>query len=442
MTNPTSNFGWQMPTSTDLVTDLPADFETFGQAVDTSLADLKGGTTGQVLSKASNTDMDFTWVAQDDSNAIQNAIVDAKGDLIAASAADTPARLAVGNNGETLVADSSTATGLRYQGNFSTGKNVILNSNFSVWQRGTSFTALSTAIYTADRWGAYSGTTGRTVSRQSAGTSIGIGTQYCARIARDSGNTNTSTVFFYQSLESTASIPFAGSTVTLSFYARAGANFSAASSQIVAEVFSGTGTDQNIISGYTGSATVIGSYQTITTSWARYTLTGSVASTATELGLRFSFAPTGTAGANDYFEIANVQLENAAVATSYTPATGTIQGELAACQRYYQKTYNQSTTPGTSTATGAIFGVAVGPAFQAIPGLNPTFVTVMRTAPTMTYYSTDGTINTVRNNTAGTNLSVAAVYDIGESRGGFVDTTAAIADNSQFRCHFTASAEL
>lgn len=63
MTNPTSNFGWQMPTSTDLVTDLPADFAVFGQAVDTSLADLKGGTTGQVLSKTSNTDMDFTWVA-------------------------------------------------------------------------------------------------------------------------------------------------------------------------------------------------------------------------------------------------------------------------------------------------------------------------------------------------------------------------------------------
>jgi hypothetical protein len=66
MTNPTSNFNWQMPTSSDLVTDLPADFEVFGQAVDTSLADLKGGTTGQVLSKASNTDMDFTWIAQDD----------------------------------------------------------------------------------------------------------------------------------------------------------------------------------------------------------------------------------------------------------------------------------------------------------------------------------------------------------------------------------------
>ena len=65
MTNPTSNYGWQMPTPTDLVTDLPADFEVFGQAVDTSLADLKGGTTGQILSKATNTDMDFTWITND-----------------------------------------------------------------------------------------------------------------------------------------------------------------------------------------------------------------------------------------------------------------------------------------------------------------------------------------------------------------------------------------
>jgi hypothetical protein len=65
MANPTTNFGWQMPTSTDLVTDLPADFEVFGQAVDTALVDLKGGTTGQILAKASNTNMDFTWVTND-----------------------------------------------------------------------------------------------------------------------------------------------------------------------------------------------------------------------------------------------------------------------------------------------------------------------------------------------------------------------------------------
>lgn len=114
MSNPTSNFNWQMPTATDLVTDLPADFEVFGQAVDTSMADLKGGTSGQVLSKNSNADMDFVWVTSDDANAIQNTIVDAKGDLIGATAADTPARLAVGTNGQVLTADSTAATGLAW----------------------------------------------------------------------------------------------------------------------------------------------------------------------------------------------------------------------------------------------------------------------------------------------------------------------------------------
>jgi hypothetical protein len=80
------------------------------------LADLKGGTSGQVLSKNSNTDMDFVWVTSDDANAIQNTIVDAKGDLIAASASDTPARLAVGANDLLLTAASGEATGLKYTG--------------------------------------------------------------------------------------------------------------------------------------------------------------------------------------------------------------------------------------------------------------------------------------------------------------------------------------
>ena len=114
MTNPTSSFGRIMPTSTDLVTDLPADFEVFGQAVDTDLADLLGGTTGQVLSKTSATDLAFTWIDSDDTNAIQNAIVDAKGDLIGATAADTPSRLAVGTDGQLLTADSTEATGLKW----------------------------------------------------------------------------------------------------------------------------------------------------------------------------------------------------------------------------------------------------------------------------------------------------------------------------------------
>jgi hypothetical protein len=110
----TTNFNWETPDDTDLVKDGAAAIRTLGSAIDTSLVDLKGGTTDQVLAKNSNTDMDFKWVTSDDANAIQNAIVDAKGDIIAASASDTPARLAVGTDNQRLVAASGEATGLKY----------------------------------------------------------------------------------------------------------------------------------------------------------------------------------------------------------------------------------------------------------------------------------------------------------------------------------------
>lgn len=127
----TTNFGWETPDDTDLVKDGALAIRTLGNSIDTSLVDLKGGTTGQVLSKTSNTDMDFTWVAQDDSNAIQNAIVDAKGDLISATAADTPARLAVGSNGQVLTADSTTSTGLKWAAPSSGAMSYVTGASFS-----------------------------------------------------------------------------------------------------------------------------------------------------------------------------------------------------------------------------------------------------------------------------------------------------------------------
>jgi hypothetical protein len=177
MATVTPNFNWPVPTSTDLVKDGATAIEALGDSIDASLVDLKGGTTGQVLSKNSNTDMDFVWVTDaagditgvtatspltgggtsgtvtvgiqsasttqlgavqlSDSTsststtlaatanavkttydlangAIAKSIVDAKGDLVAATAADTVSRLAVGANNTVLTADSAEATGLKW----------------------------------------------------------------------------------------------------------------------------------------------------------------------------------------------------------------------------------------------------------------------------------------------------------------------------------------
>jgi hypothetical protein len=376
----TTNFGWETPDDTDLVKDGALAIRTLGSAIDTSLVDLKGGTTGQVLSKTSNTDMDFTWVTSDDANAIQNAIVDAKGDLIAASAADTPARLAVGNNGETLVADSSATTGLRYNPQNALA-NPVINGGFDIWQRGTSISLAASAgtTYTADRWCTQTGANqASTVSRQVTGDTTNLpNIQYCVRYQRNSGQTGTGTMTFLTAFETTNSLPLAGKAVTLSFYARSGSNFSSASSILGVKLDSGTGTDQQPFSGYTGAATVGSANVTLTTTWQRFVVTGTVGATATELNVQFFFTPVGTASTNDFYEVTGVQIDlgtyTASSAPTFRRSGGTLAGELQAAQRYYYRLKADAASRGLSA------GMAYSTGFA---WMHFNFPVEMRTRPT------------------------------------------------------------
>jgi hypothetical protein len=226
---------------------------------------------------------------------------------------------------------------------YTAGKNAIINGAFNVWQRGTSIAlAASTSSangFTSDRWQTSTGANqATTISRQATGDTTNLPfIQYCLRFQRNSGQTGTAEYAFLQNIDTPTSIPFAGRTVTLSFYARAGANYSATSSILQAILKSGTGTDQNLFSGFTGSTVVINQNATLTTTWQRFSYSATVAATATQLGVQYAFTPVGTASTNDYFEITGVQLEIGSTATPFQTASGTIGGELALCQRYCQR---------------------------------------------------------------------------------------------------------
>lgn len=443
----TTNFNWETPDDTDLVKDGALAIRTLGSSIDTSFVDLKGGTTGQVLSKASNTDLDYSWVTTDDANAIQNAIVDAKGDLIAASANDTPARLAVGNNGETLVADSAASVGLRYSATPS-ASNPILNGAYDIWQRGTSFSlAASTSAangFSADRWQTTTGANqASTLSRQSTGDSTNLpNIQYCLRYQRNSGQTGTGFLPLAQSLETVNAIPYAGKTITLSFYARAGANYSAASSAFTVKIDSGTGTDQNILTGYTGGASPINASVTLTTTWQRFSATGTIAATATEFGIYLGFTPVGTASTNDYYEITGVQIDVGSVALPFRRAMNTIQGELAACQRYYLKSYAQATAPGTASNTVGNTGYSAISSTNTHNRWNVRFPVNMRGTPTITLYSTStGTSAKIFNEQVAADVDGVTQF-IGESGFHLYTSSGTPALGNQLLAHYQASAEL
>ena len=379
MATTTPNFGWPVPTSTDLVKDGATAIEALGDGIDTSMVDLKGGTTGQILAKATNADMDFAWITND------------VGDITAITASSpltgggTSGDVTVGildattsNKGAVQLSTSTTSTSTSlaatasavkaaydpaFTNNFYAGKNKIINGDFGIWQRGTSLVG---AGYLADRFQSVVTTTTVTQSQQgfTPGTApvAGYEGQYFYRNVIVSGGTAGSRALVQQPIEDVRT--FAGQTATVSFWAKAASGTPKIGVEL-AQVFG---------SGGSAAVTAIGATAvTISTSWTRYTVTASVPSISgktigtgsslnlvlwVDAGSDFAARASSIGNQSGTFDIWGVQIEAGSVATPFQTATGTIQGELAACQRYYVRigdtTSNATLSIGTSNSAGTV----------------------------------------------------------------------------------------
>lgn len=281
-------------------------------------------------------------------------------------------------------------------------RQALINGNFDVWQRGTTMTSVNGITILADRWKMYTSSTNETNTfSQQDGTGVN-GSRYCAKWQRANGQTGTTGFQLGQSLETQNSILFRGQYLTLSFWAKAGANYSATNGYLSCYVRTGTGTDGEIIAGFTGSATVASADNVLTTSWQKFTVTTSavIASSVNQIGVLFNGIPVGTAGADDSLYITQVQLCAGSVALPFMPKS--FDQELSDCKRYYQKSYVYATAPGTATSTGKVecsWGTAspVGTIF----GGAISFPHTMRSGVTGNVYDMAGTIDKITSEDGG-----------------------------------------
>lgn len=213
----------------------------------------------------------------------------------------------------------------------SPGRNLLHNSAFNVWQRGTSFTSINADnTYTADRWYVARGGL-LDVSKGTTGPPVGF-VNYMAMINKTTSN---AFIVMYQAVETVNVLPYVGKTVTLSFWARAAANTTASKNMTVQMLYS-TSVDTKPGS-LIGSATTLPAltYGTTASDWVQYSVSATIPSDAKTIGVGIVSAPVGGLAINDGFHITGVQLEQGSAATPFEHKD--YGQELAECQRYFQR---------------------------------------------------------------------------------------------------------
>lgn len=254
------------------------------------------------------------------------------------------------------------------------GYNLLYNGGFQVCQRSMSSRSFSFApavnTYTFDRWQILTSSNQSTTVSSLAG--ITSGDNIC-RIQRNSGQTGTGAIYFGQSLTLNMTTPAIGKSVSLSFNARVGSNWN--STYLAVYLTSGTGTTDKsgIYLGFTGTTNILANTAFPTTTMSSFTFPNiTVPSNVTQLAFAVSWYPVGTAGANEYLDITNVQLEVGSVCTPYGRVDYVT--ELNRCMYFYQLLQS---VPG--------YGSSASYQIQAGINLSP-----MRTTPTVGSISPSG----------------------------------------------------
>jgi hypothetical protein len=295
--------------------------------------------------------------------------------------------VAVGSDGDTLVADSAASTGLRWQGNFAAGKNKLINADLTLNQRNFTSTTV-TGSYGFDRWrGDWNGTVTYSAQTFTPGTApvAGYEAKNFARIDTTVQSSSGSLTLFRQRIEDVRTL--AGQTATISFWAKAASGTPKVAVEF-GQIFGTGGSPSSNLFTYAGQVT-------ISTSWARYSVTVAVPSISgktigtdantsyLELGLWTSAGSdynsrTGSIGIQlNAIDFWGVQVENGNVATAFQTATGTIQGEIDAAQRYYRR----------FSAGGASSYLGFGSAFSTTKATISFYTGTMRITPTALDYS-------------------------------------------------------
>lgn len=313
-------------------------------------------------------------------------------------------------------------------------RQAIINGNFDVWQRGTSFTNPVTNAYTADRWQIQYDGSGmiHSVSQQAftvGQSAVPNNPKYFLRRQVTTAGTGQTFNNFRQNIEDVQT--FAGQKITLSFWAKAGA-----------AITIGAIIEQNFGGG--GSASVYTSEQNInlTTAWQKFSLTFTLASlsgktigTNSLLGIVWGLPLNATIT----FDIAQVQVNAGDQALPFIPRS--LGEELALCQRYFQKSFTYDTTPADAIINGMIQWQNASASAQ--PMTTIFLKSHMRVVPTLTFYNPFAVDPTKKLMNTTTATSVAAGFNA-RSTSSFIVTapvgSGAVGDF--FTVHYTADAEL